>query len=140
MSSQEGNIWLKQSPKAWFEKFSITISSIGFHRCHSDHSVFVRRTKSGLVILAMYVDDILLTVSNSAGLMETKEYLGRHFVTKNMGKPKYLLGIEIAHQKHGILLSQKKYALDLLEASGLLECKPASTLMEANVDSLLSHS
>ena len=58
---------LKQSPKAWFEKFSITISGTDFHRCHSDHSVFIRRTKSGIVILAVYVDDILLTCSDSAG-------------------------------------------------------------------------
>ena len=38
---------LKQNPMAWFEKFSITISGIGLHRYHSDHSVFIRRTKSG---------------------------------------------------------------------------------------------
>ena len=62
---------LKQSLRAWFEKFSITISGIGFHRCHSDHSVFVRRTKSGIVVLTVYVDDILLTGSDSAGLLET---------------------------------------------------------------------
>ena len=51
-----------------------------------------------------------------------------------MGRPKYFLGIEIAHQKHSILLSQRKYALDLLEETRLLGCKPASTPMEANVD------
>jgi len=50
---------LKQSARAWFEKFSITISGIGFHRCHSNHSVFVRRTKSGIIVLTVYVDDIL---------------------------------------------------------------------------------
>jgi len=81
------------SPWAWFEKFSITISGIDFYRCHSDHSVFVRYTKSGLVILTMYVDNILLTGSDPAGLAETKEYLRCHFVTKDMGKSKYFLGI-----------------------------------------------
>jgi len=94
---------LKQSPRTWFKKFSTTISDIGFHRCHLDHSIFVRHTKSSLVIRVVYIDDILLTKSDSAGLVETKEYLRRHFVTKNMGKPKYFPGIEMA-QKHGILL------------------------------------
>jgi len=51
-----------------------------------------------------------------------------------MGKPKYFLGIEVAYQRHGLLLSQKKYTLDLPEKTGMLGCKPASTLMEANVD------
>jgi len=31
---------LKHSPRAWFKKFSIVISGIVFHLCHSDHSVF----------------------------------------------------------------------------------------------------
>ena len=39
----------------------MVISGIGFAHCHSDHSLFVRRTKSDSVILAVYVDDIVLT-------------------------------------------------------------------------------
>jgi len=78
---------LKQSPRAWFEKFSITISGIGFHWCHSNHFFFVRHTKFGLVILTVYVDDILLIESDLAGIVEIKEYLRHHFVTKDMGKP-----------------------------------------------------
>ena len=81
----------------------------------------------------MYVD-ILLTGSDSVGLLETKQYLKRHFVTKSMERRKYFLGIEVAHQKHSILLSQRNYALDLFEEAGLLGCKPATTSMEANVD------
>jgi len=52
----------------------MVISGIGFSPCHSDHSVFVRRSKSCSVILAVYVDDILLTGSDSVALAETKEY------------------------------------------------------------------
>jgi len=66
----------KQTLWAWFEKFSITISGIDFHRCHSNHSIFVRRTKSNLVILIVYFDDILLTRSDSASLVEKKSILG----------------------------------------------------------------
>ena len=57
------------------------ISSIGFAHCHSNHKVFVRRTKCGSVILAVYVDDIFLTGSDYVALAETKKYLKRHFVT-----------------------------------------------------------
>jgi len=85
---------LKKSPRTWFEKFSLTISGIGFHRCHSDHSVFVRRTKSDIIVLTVYVDDIVLTGSDSAGLLGTKKYIKRHFMTKDMGRPKYFLRIE----------------------------------------------
>ena len=55
-------------------------------------------------------------------------------MTKDIEKPRYFLGIEVAYQKHGLLLSQRKYTLDLLEETGMLECKPASTPIEANMD------
>jgi len=67
-------------------------------------------------------------------LTETKEYLKRYFVTKDMEKLRYFLEIKVAYQKHGLLLSQRKYTLDLLEEAGMLGCKPASTPMEANVN------
>ena len=51
-------------------------------------TLFVRRTKSGIIVLAVYVDDIFLTGSDLAGLLETKEYLKRHFVIKDIGRPK----------------------------------------------------
>jgi len=92
-----------------FEKLSLTISGIDFRRCHSDHSVFIRRTGSDIVVLTVYVDDILLTDSDSTGIVETKMYLKCHFVTKDMGCPKYFLGIEVAHQKHSVLLSESMF-------------------------------
>jgi len=75
---------LKHSPRAWFEKFSLTITGFDFRRCHSYHFVFIRRLRSDIVVLAIYVDDILLTGSDSAGIVETKMYLKRHFVTKDI--------------------------------------------------------
>jgi len=95
--------------------------------------MFVRHTKSGSVILAVYVDYILLTGSDSVALAET-EYLKRHFMTKDMGKLRYFLGIEVAYQKHSLFLSQRKYTLDLLEETDMLGCKPTSTLIKANVN------
>ena len=71
-------------------------------------TVFIRRIKSGIIILTVYVDDILLTKSDSAGILETRMYLKRHFMTKDMGCPKYIMAIEIAHKKHSALLSKRK--------------------------------
>ena len=51
-----------------------------------------------------------------------------------MKKPKYFLGIEISHNKHGVILSQSKYALDLLEETGLLGCEPTNTPMDTDLD------
>ena len=47
-----------------------------------------------------------------------------------MGKPRYFLGIEFAYGKDRIVLTQRKYTLDLLHETGLLGCKPENTLIE----------
>ncbi|KAL0301601.1 UNVERIFIED_CONTAM: Retrovirus-related Pol polyprotein from transposon RE1 [Sesamum radiatum] len=125
---------LKQSPRAWFDKFSRIIGEFGFSRCQADYSVFVQTTKTGMVILAVYVDDILITGSDIDGIEEAKTYLKKHFVTKDLGRPRYFLGIEIAHSKHGVSLSQRKYACDLLQEAGLLGTKSVDTPMDSNPD------
>ena len=84
------------------------------------------------MILVVYVNDILLTGSDIAGIAKTKIYLESHFVTKEMGRPRYFLWIEFAYQKNKLMLSQRNYALDLLPKADLLECKPKSTPVVPN--------
>ena len=115
---------LKQSPRAWFEKFSSIVVTCGFRCCAVDHSVFYRQTDSGCVILAVYVDDILLTGSDIAGIQRTNDHLQKHFITKDMDRPKYFLGIEFTYTRDKMALSQRKYALDLLQKTSLLRCTP----------------
>lgn len=42
---------LKQSPRAWFDKFSNLLIQFGFIRTISDYSVFVKSSSAGCVIL-----------------------------------------------------------------------------------------
>ena len=76
---------LKQSLKAWFDKFSKVIHVIGFQRSNVDYFVFVRKTIVGSVVLVVHVDGVLLTSSNIRGIDKTNEYLKKHFVTKIWG-------------------------------------------------------
>ena len=59
------------------------------------------------MILVIYVDDILLTGSDAVNIVKAKEYLKTLFVTKDMGKPRHFLGIEITHIKHVVFPSMK---------------------------------
>ena len=52
---------------------------------------------------------------------------------KTWGKPKYFLGIEIAQSNSGVVMSQRKYVLDILEETGMLDYKPVDTPMDLNV-------
>ena len=83
------------------------------------------------------MDDIVIIGSNQDGIQKLKEHLFTHFQTKDLGKFKYFLGIEIAQSSSSVVLSQRKYALDILEETGMLDCKPIDTPMDPNVKLVL---
>ncbi|RVW55142.1 Retrovirus-related Pol polyprotein from transposon TNT 1-94 [Vitis vinifera] len=97
-------------------------------------SIWLETISSSMCIyLVVYVDDIVITGSDQDGIQKLKQHLFTHFQTKDLGKLKYFLGIEIAQSSSGVVLSQRKYALDILEETGMLDCKPVDTPMDPNV-------
>lgn len=60
-----------------------------------------------------------------------KQYLHSKFIIKDIGDLKYFLGLEITRSSQGIVVSQRKFALELLEDSSLLASKPLSNPMDA---------
>ena len=124
---------LKQSPRAWFDRFSYVVQEFGMLRSIADHSVFYHHNSSGQCIyLVVYVDDIVSTGSDQDGIQKLKQHLFTHFQTKDLGKLKYFLEIEIVQSSSAVVLSQRKYALDILEETGMLDCKPVDTPMDPN--------
>ncbi|RVX09522.1 hypothetical protein CK203_012435 [Vitis vinifera] len=90
---------LKQSPRAWFSRFSSVVQEFGMF--HSTQTIPF---------------SIIITFG----------------ATKDLGKLKYFLGIEIAQSSSGVVLSQRSI-LDILEETGMLDCKPVDTPMDPNV-------
>ena len=52
---------------------------------------------------------------------------------KDLGKLKFSLGIEFARSKKGIVMSQRKYALELVAEMGLSGTKPFIKPLETNL-------
>ena len=98
-----------------------------YRQSNADHTVFFKRCGSHITILAVYVDDMIVTGDDEAEIARLKEQLSKEFEVKDLGQLKYFLGIEIAHGEQGIVLSQRKYVLDLLTETGMLGCIPAVT-------------
>ena len=128
---------LKQSPRAWFDKFSKAVVSHGMTPNQADHFVFFKKTRTGIVILVVYVDDIVIIGSDKKGIQILINHLSSSFLTKDLGKFRYFLGIEVARSKAGISLYQRKYTLDILQDTGYLGSKPAAIPMEPNLKLML---
>ena len=75
---------------------------------------------------------MIITGDDNEEIIELQEHLAKEFEMKNLGGLKYFLGIEVARSKHEIFLSQRKYILDLLAETGMLECKSADTPIAQN--------
>ncbi|XP_070020423.1 uncharacterized mitochondrial protein AtMg00810-like [Nicotiana sylvestris] len=63
---------------------------------------------------------------------QTKDSLHSSFKVKDLGELRYFLGIEVMRSKKGVLLNQRKYALELITDAGMSSCKPVATPIELN--------
>jgi hypothetical protein len=96
---------LKQSPRAWFGKFSQSMKNYGFKQSQADHTLFLKCDRGKLTALIVYVDDMVVTGNDEEGIRRLRDYLAKEFEMKDLGALRYFLGIEVARSRHGIFLS-----------------------------------
>ena len=124
---------LKQSPCAWFSKFSQAVEKFGLQKSKFDHSVFYQNSSSCIILLVVYVDDIVIIGIDSTGISSLKSFFHGQFHIKFLGMLRYFLRVEVMWSKHGIFLSQMKYVLDLLSETRKLGIKTYSSPMALGV-------
>ena len=124
---------LRQSPRGWFERFTKVVRKQKYKQAHTDHTLFYKHEGGKSTILLVYVDDIIITGDNIPEINSLKRGLTDEFEIKDMGMLRYILGMEIARNRSGIFVSQRKYVLDLLKETGLLGCKPVDTPVDPNL-------
>jgi hypothetical protein len=104
---------------------------LGFSTSAANASMFVFKQGTITVYMLIYVDDIIIASSSESATKKLIQQLTEEFAVKDLGELKYFLGIEVNKLRTSILLSQKRYVLDLLKRAGMDKCKPISTLMSA---------
>ncbi|XP_033512342.1 uncharacterized mitochondrial protein AtMg00810-like [Nicotiana tomentosiformis] len=85
-----------------------------------------------MVIILVYVDYLIITGNDQNMISEAKYILQHSFKIKDLGELRFFPGIEIARSKQGILMNQRKFALELISELGLTGSKLVSTPMECN--------
>ena len=79
------------TPRAWFAKFSSTISQHGFSGSSFDTTLFLRRSTHGITILLLYVDDMIITGDDMQGIQDLKHFLSHQFERKDLSPLNYFL-------------------------------------------------
>jgi hypothetical protein len=76
---------LKQSPRAWFGRFSLAMKKYGFQQSNSDHTLFLKHQRDKVTALIIYVDDMIITGDDLEEISRLQEHLATEFKMKNLG-------------------------------------------------------
>ena len=108
------------------------MKKFSYQQANTDHTLFIKHRAGKVTLLIIYVDDMIVTGDDTAKIEELQKCLASEFEIKDLGSLKYFLGVEVTRSKHGLFLSQRKYVMDLLADTGMLDCKPADTPIVEN--------
>ena len=101
---------------------------MGFEQSSNDPCIYISTT-DGLLILAVYVDDILLAGKSPQRIAQVKADLGKRFQVKYTGELHYFLGVSVKQNSDTdkIWIGQPSYTQAVLKKFGLEHCKSATT-------------
>ena len=120
---------LKQAPRAWYQELRSYLLTQGFVNSVADTSLFTLRHERTILYVLVYVDDMLITGSDTNIITRFIANLAARFSLKDLGEMSYFLGIEATRTSKGLHLMQKRYVLDLLEKTNMLAAHPVLTPM-----------
>lgn len=125
---------LKQSSRVWNNTLNKTLLDFGLKRSTADQCIYHSETSKGILIVAIYVDDILVFSNDSEIERKLVDMLRSQFKMKDMGGVSSVLGVRvIRNRKNGtISLDQSQYIGDILRRFKMDECKDTSTPMDSN--------
>ena len=122
---------LKQAGRQWHEKLNEDLVELGLKPLNGDSSIYISSQTEQMLIVATYVDDLIIASNDTARIKDFKHRLSQRLQVKDLGKIKYCLGLEFSQTEGEIFLKQKGYINDILERFNMKDCKPVATPMDA---------
>ena len=124
---------LRQALRVWNNKLNQILKELQFTKCSKEPSVYRKEVNGGLLLLAVYVDDLFVTGTSADMIKEFKKEISSKFEMSDLWKLSYYLGIEIHQHEEGITLDQRRYASRILEEAGMKNCNSCHIPMEAGL-------
>ncbi|GJX57451.1 putative ribonuclease H-like domain-containing protein [Tanacetum coccineum] len=104
----------------------------GFQRGQIDKTLFIKRDKSDILLVHVYVDDIIFGSIKKKMCTDFKQMMHKKFQMSFMGELTFFLGLQVQQKEDGIFISQDKYMDEILKNFGFSDVKTASTPMETH--------
>ncbi|GJX90874.1 putative ribonuclease H-like domain-containing protein, partial [Tanacetum coccineum] len=123
---------LHQAPRAWYETLSSFLLENGFRRGTIDKTLFIKKNKSDIMLVQVYVDDIIFGSTTQSMCTEFEDCMHKRFQMSSMGELTFFLGLQVKQQPDGIFISQDKYVADILKKFDFCSIKTATTPIESN--------
>lgn len=121
---------LKQSPRLWFNTLSDFLKTLSFEPLTADCSVLVNHKDS--IIIAAYVDDLLIAGPNKSTIDKIKAALNERFQMSDLGACAYYLGMSVRRDRANriLRLGQFGYVEKVLRDFNMWESNPNATPMD----------
>jgi hypothetical protein len=123
---------LKQGARNWYEALCQALMELGFTRSEADHGIFFKRVGNDIIILAIHVDDGMVTGNNVALIKKFKEDINKKYKITDLGPVHWLLGIKISRDviNKTISLSQLAYIEAIITRFNFDNLKPCAIPMD----------
>jgi hypothetical protein len=100
----KGLYGLRQAGRQWYLHLHEAYCNLGFIRCESDWSVYVRKTPTNLTISATSVNDLLIASNSKTESDLATTQIKEKFAVTDSGDTEWLLGCRIRRWRHRRLL------------------------------------
>ncbi len=123
---------LKQAPRLWNQTIHAFMTSKGFKRCDSDPCLYTKSVDGEEILVAIFVDDLIIAGSNIDIIQSFKDDISAQFNMKDLGELSFILGMSVRRDMDAgtITLFQSKYINDILIRFGMDGCTPLSLPMD----------
>ncbi len=132
---------LKQSPRQWYAKIhEFLVRDLEFRSSSNDPCLYTRHKESNILIIALYVDDLLIAGNSKSDIEAIKAKLSNRFEMKDLGPAKLMLGIEINRDRSSrqLFVSQSNYTREILDRFGMSDSKRVATPMDRSYEELVN--
>ncbi|GKF01177.1 putative ribonuclease H-like domain-containing protein, partial [Tanacetum coccineum] len=96
---------LHQALRAWYDTLSTYLIKNGFRRGTIDKTLFIKKDKSNILLVQVYVDDIIFGSTKKSLCDEFEGLMHKRFQMSSMGEHTFFLGLQVQQKNDGIFIS-----------------------------------